>query len=163
KQPAAMEEFFAALRAPTGSESLLEPRRFEIAGEGPTRCPAAAPTTPVEFSDYQCPYCKRAGKVVAEVPGRSAAQARRGCRRVPPRSEVAGEGPPRGPPDAPITLVEFSDYQCPYCKSAEKIVAEVLDRYPTQVRLVYRHFPLDNIHPQARGAAEAAACAEEQG
>jgi len=105
KQQKAMEEFFAGLRASTGFESLLEPPRFEIAGEGPTR----------------------------------------------------------GPADAPITLVEFSDYQCPYCKSAEKIVAEVLERYPTQVRLVYRHFPLDNIHPQARGAAEAAACAEEQG
>src|SRR5690606_39157459 len=53
--------------------------------------------------------------------------------------------------------------QCPYCKSAEKVVAEVLERYPTQVRLGFRHFPLDNIHPQARGAAEAAACAAEQG
>jgi protein-disulfide isomerase len=81
----------------------------------------------------------------------------------PPRFEIVGEGPARGPADAPITLVEFSDYQCPYCKSAEQVVAQVLERYPTQVRLVFRHFPLDNIHPQARGAAEAAACAAEQG
>jgi protein-disulfide isomerase len=81
----------------------------------------------------------------------------------PPRFEIAGEGPTRGPADAPITLVEFSDYQCPFCKSAEAIVEQVLARYPTQVRLQFRHFPLDNIHPQARSAAEAALCAGEQG
>jgi protein-disulfide isomerase len=80
-----------------------------------------------------------------------------------PRFEIAGEGPTRGPDDAPITLVEFSDYQCPFCKSAEAIVDQVLQRYPDQVRLVFRHFPLDNIHPQARGASEAALCAQDQG
>ena len=81
----------------------------------------------------------------------------------PPRFEIAGQGEIRGPADAPITLVEFSDYQCPFCKSAESLVQQVLDRYPTQVRLEFRHFPLDNIHPQARLAAEAALCAGEQG
>jgi protein-disulfide isomerase len=80
-----------------------------------------------------------------------------------PRFEIAGDGPSRGPADAPIVLVEFSDYQCPFCKSAEPIVAQVLERYPTQVRLEFRQFPLDNLHPQARGAAEAALCAQEQG
>ena len=80
-----------------------------------------------------------------------------------PRFEIAGKGPSRGPEDAPITLVEFSDYQCPYCKAAEKVVAEVLERYPSQVRLEYRHFPLDSIHPHARRAAEAAMCAADQG
>jgi len=80
-----------------------------------------------------------------------------------PRFEIAGDGPTRGPEDAPIKLVEFSDYQCPFCKSAETVVSQVLERYPTQVQLVFRQFPLDNIHPQARGAAEAALCAEEQG
>jgi len=68
-----------------------------------------------------------------------------------------------GPEDAPVTIVEFSDYQCPYCKRAEPVIKQVLERYPEQVRFVYRHFPLDRIHPQARPAAEAAACADEQG
>ncbi len=81
----------------------------------------------------------------------------------PPRFEIVGEGPARGPADAPITLVEFSDYQCPFCKSAEALVEQVLERYPTQVRLVFRQFPLDNIHPQARGAAKASLCAQDQG
>jgi protein-disulfide isomerase len=81
----------------------------------------------------------------------------------PPRIEVAAEGPSRGPAGAPVTIVEFSDYQCPFCKRAEPTVVEVMKRYPEQVRLVFRHFPLDSIHPLARKAAEAAACAEEQG
>jgi protein-disulfide isomerase len=81
----------------------------------------------------------------------------------PPRIDVAAEGPSRGPADAPVTIVEFSDYQCPFCKRAEPTVQEVVKRYPQQVRVVFRHFPLDSIHPLARPAAEAAACAEEQG
>ena len=80
-----------------------------------------------------------------------------------PRFEIAGGGPTRGPADAPIKLVEFSDYQCPFCKNAEAVVEQVLERYPNQVQLVFRQFPLDNIHPQARAAAEAAMCAGDQG
>jgi protein-disulfide isomerase len=81
----------------------------------------------------------------------------------PPRIPVVAEGPSRGPETAPVTIVEFSDYQCPFCKRAEPTVHQIAQRYPEKVRIVYRHFPLDNIHPQARGASEAAACAEEQG
>jgi protein-disulfide isomerase len=81
----------------------------------------------------------------------------------PPRIEVAADGPSLGPATAPVTIVEFSDYQCPFCKRAEPTVHEVAKRFPEQVRIVFRHFPLDNIHAEARGAAEAAACAEDQG
>lgn len=80
-----------------------------------------------------------------------------------PRVPMDGRGPGRGPEDALVTIVEFSDYQCPYCQRAETVVQQILERYPEQVRFVYRHFPLDRIHPQARPAAEAAVCAEEQG
>lgn len=80
-----------------------------------------------------------------------------------PRIEVAADGPARGPEDAPVTIVEFSDYECPYCRRAEPTVDQILERYPDQVRLVYRHFPLDNIHPRARPAALAAVCADAQG
>ncbi len=82
---------------------------------------------------------------------------------VTPRIAVDPRGPSRGRADAPVTIVEFSDYQCPYCKRAETVVRAILERFPDDVRYVYRHFPLDSIHPEARGASEAAVCAEEQG
>jgi protein-disulfide isomerase len=84
-------------------------------------------------------------------------------RLEPPRIEVAASGPSRGPEDAPVTIIEFSDYQCPFCGRAEPTVQQVLAKYPDSVRLVYRHFPLDSIHPLARPAAIAAVCADEQG
>jgi protein-disulfide isomerase len=79
-----------------------------------------------------------------------------------PRQELEVTRLVRGPADAPVTIMTFSDYQCPYCIRSEPVLAEVLARYPEQVRLVHRHFPLDSIHPFARPAAEAAMCAEEQ-
>jgi len=79
------------------------------------------------------------------------------------RTPVAATGPARGPEDAPVTIIEFSDYQCPFCRRAEPTVKQVLEEYEGKVRFVFRHFPLDRIHPQARGASEAAACAAEQG
>ncbi len=82
---------------------------------------------------------------------------------APPRQEVEATRLVRGPVDARITLVTFSDYQCPYCISSGKVLADVLAKYPEDVRLVHRHFPLDQIHPFARPAAEAAMCADEQG
>jgi protein-disulfide isomerase len=81
----------------------------------------------------------------------------------PPRFEVSAEGPSAGPDDAPVTIVEFSDFQCPFCRRASTIVREVRERYPQQVRLVYRHFPLEHIHSDARAAAEASMCAADQG
>ncbi len=68
----------------------------------------------------------------------------------------------RGPKDAPVTIVEFSDFQCPYCKNATATVKQVLDKYPTQVRLIFRDFPLVSLHPQAPKAHEAARCAADQ-
>ncbi|MFQ5514706.1 MAG: thioredoxin domain-containing protein [Myxococcota bacterium] len=80
----------------------------------------------------------------------------------PPRVDVAARGPSRGPEDAPVTLIEFSDYQCPFCRRAEPTVAQVLERYGDRVRFIFRHYPLE-FHDRARPAAEAAACAEDQG
>jgi len=82
---------------------------------------------------------------------------------TPPRVELEATRLVRGPAEAPVTIMTFSDYQCPYCIRSEPVLAEVLSRYPEQVRLIHRHFPLDSIHSQARPAAEAAMCADEQG
>ena len=71
--------------------------------------------------------------------------------------------PSKGPADAPITIVEFADYQCPYCARSEGLIGQVLQAYPTQARFVYKHFPLTANHPQALPAALAAAAAQKQG
>ncbi len=81
----------------------------------------------------------------------------------PPRVEVAATGPALGPDDAPVTVVEFSDFQCPFCARAGPTIKQLVARYPGQVRVVYRHFPLSSIHPDAQRAAEASACADDQG
>jgi protein-disulfide isomerase len=81
----------------------------------------------------------------------------------PPRQVVAEAGrPARGPSNAPIEMIEFSDFQCPYCVRAYPTLMQVLNTYGDRIRLVYRHYPLPN-HPNARPAAEAAQCVNEQG
>jgi len=79
----------------------------------------------------------------------------------PPKVQVAAVGPAKGPQGAPVTIVEFSDFECPYCVRAEATVKQVLDAYGDKVRLVYRDFPLPN-HTRAGKAAEAAHCAGDQ-
>ncbi len=81
----------------------------------------------------------------------------------PPRVTVsAGTSPSKGPATAPIELIEFADFQCPYCLAASPTVKKVLDTYGDRIHFVYRNYPLAS-HPQARPAAEAAQCANEQG
>lgn len=67
-----------------------------------------------------------------------------------------------GPKDAKVTIIEFSDFQCPYCQKAEETVKEVLQNYGDKIRLVYKHFPIQG-HKNAEKAAEAAECAKDQG
>jgi protein-disulfide isomerase len=82
----------------------------------------------------------------------------------PLRFEVASDGfPAQGPEDAPVTIVEFSDFECPYCARLLPTLQQVEEAYGEKVRLVYRQFPLNRIHPNAQKAAEAALCAYEQG
>lgn len=69
----------------------------------------------------------------------------------------------RGKEDAPITLVEYSDTECPFCKRFHSTAQQALQEYPGKVRWVYRHFPLDALHSKARKEAEATECAGEQG
>jgi protein-disulfide isomerase len=79
-----------------------------------------------------------------------------------PKVEVAADGPSRGDAKAPITIVEFSDYQCPFCGRAEESVKKVLENYKGKVRVVFRDFPLP-FHDKAPKASEAAHCAGDQG
>jgi protein-disulfide isomerase len=69
----------------------------------------------------------------------------------------------RGPLDAPVTLLEYGDYECPYCGQAEAVVRELLTSFGDDVRYVWRHLPLNDVHPHAQTAAEAAEAAAAQG
>src|SRR5215208_217817 len=69
----------------------------------------------------------------------------------------------RGPKEAPVTLVKYGDYECPYCGEANPVIKELQERVGEQVRFVFRHFPLDSAHPRARRAAQAAEAAASQG
>lgn len=80
-----------------------------------------------------------------------------------PRFQVDPVGPSLGPSDAPVTIVEFSDFQCPFCSRAVPIVKNLVKANPETVRVVYRHLPLETIHPRARDASIASGCAEDQG
>jgi protein-disulfide isomerase len=81
------------------------------------------------------------------------------------RYDIPTEGfPSFGPGDAPITVVEFSDFQCPFCRRFhEQTYQALLDAYPGQIRFVYRNLPLTSIHPEAMSAAVASLCANDQG
>ena len=69
----------------------------------------------------------------------------------------------RGPKEAPVTLVEYGDYQCPYCGQAEVVIRELLDSFGDDLRYVWRHLPLNDVHPNTQDAAEASEAAAAQG
>lgn len=77
-------------------------------------------------------------------------------------AEIKAEDQIRGSKDAPITFIEYSDFQCPYCVRLHPVMEKVIDKYSDKAKWVYRHFPL-NFHNNAKKAAEAAEAAGEQG
>jgi protein-disulfide isomerase len=80
-----------------------------------------------------------------------------------PKVDIGADGNPTlGPDNAPVTIIEFSDFQCPYCRQVQPTLKRLMTEYEGKVKLVFRDFPLRNIHPQAQKAAEAAQCAADQ-
>jgi len=86
--------------------------------------------------------------------------------KAPPiyRAEVSTNGAPsKGAGNAPVKIVKFEDFECPFCKTVQPTLTELLKKYDGKVRLVHKDLPLEAIHPQATLAAEAARCAGDQG
>ena len=71
--------------------------------------------------------------------------------------------PIKGRADAPVTIVKFEDFHCPFCKEAQHTLAQLLTKYPDRVKLAHKDFPIDELHPAARTGHVAARCAAEQG
>ncbi len=115
-----------------------------------------------------CPGCASGARFLAARIGRGDApsqaeqayRVRFGTDRV--MKVTPDDSPQRGPTTAPITIVEWADYQCPFCANTAAILDELLSRRPDQIRLIFKHFPIAS-HPSARLAAQAAAAAQEQG
>ena len=156
------------------------------AGVAALEADIAAAAAPVRDTDVETFYDRnkaRIGRPLAEVGGqireylesRALASAREEYfatlearfaveyRLDPLRFDVAADGfAARGGPDAAVTIVEFSDFECPFCVRVQPALERVLEQYAGRLRLVYRHFPLTAIHPYAWKAAEASLCAGEQ-
>lgn len=75
---------------------------------------------------------------------------------------VTADDPSLGPAAAPVTIVEFSDFQCPFCLKSFPIIRTLTAKYPDQIRFIYRDFPLEDIHSWAKLAAQAGYCAQAQ-
>jgi predicted DsbA family dithiol-disulfide isomerase len=81
----------------------------------------------------------------------------------PFRQRVEPRGPEVGKADAPVTIVEFGDFECPFCQREEPTLRQLIGQYPGQLRLVFRNLPLTQLHPDAMNAALAGVCADRQG
>lgn len=93
----------------------------------------------------------------------AAAQGDTAPRPVERWAEIAAAGQRMGPASAPVLIVEFSDFQCPFCATFSGTLRSLRAKYPDRVAVLYRHAPIDQLHPHARKAALAAECAGEQG
>ena len=105
-----------------------------------------------------------------DVPGNAQQAAQGGQAATPGTGEarryevpINDDDPVRGPEDAPVTIIEFSDYECPFCKRYfEQVAVRIWEDYEDEVRYVFKNFPLTSMHPNARPAAEASLCAHDQ-
>ncbi len=101
---------------------------------------------------------------LAAAPGANARPSRPGRPDANREYKVSvGDAPVRGSEDAAVTIVEFSDFQCPFCNRVTPTLAKIEEEYGDQVRLVFKHMPLASIHPLAGQAHSAAEAAHQQG
>ena len=130
------------------------PEKSEQAGASPTATTAQKTETKTET----------VAKPPAITPDEKAAFAKQIEQKLENPTKVPlGSSPVLGPKDAPITLVEFSDFQCPYCGLAQPTLKELEAKYKGKMKLVFKHFPLTQVHENAMSAALAAWSAQQQG
>ncbi|MEL7059144.1 MAG: DsbA family protein [Acidobacteriota bacterium] len=104
---------------------------------------------------------KTQDEIQAEIAQREEKAKEEALARVETLERAIAGDPVRGNPDGPVTIVEFSDFQCPFCSRGAQTMEQILEKYGNDVKFVYKHFPLGN-HPWARPAAIATICAANQ-
>ncbi|MAF80691.1 disulfide bond formation protein DsbA [bacterium] len=105
----------------------------------------SAPTTAVALEGEQAPAAAPTAPSIGDI------------------RPVSSDDHVRGAANAKITVIEYSDYECPFCKRFHPTMQQLITEYPNDVQWVYRHFPLEQLHRQANAEAEASECASEQG
>jgi protein-disulfide isomerase len=162
KSGKSVDEMIAAEAGPSG----FEPSEVEIAAwykDNPTR----VGNRPLEQIRSQIADLLRADRRRAaeqKLQDRINAERKVTVAYQPYRLQFDNDKAPTfGKADAPVTLVEFSDFQCPFCRAAAPALRQVKDKFGDKVHIVYRQFPIPSLHPNAFKAAEASLCANEQG
>lgn len=179
---AAAQDWQSATELPlvdfTGLTAAQKAAALKILRDYDCSCQCGMKLAECRMKDPRCYYSRGLSQVIVDSikAGKSEAEARQAAQESAfahmqqqemkvledPVEIPIGSAPSLGPADAPITLVEFSDFQCPYCAVAAPEIAGLLKSAPTQVRLVFKNYPLD-MHPQAPQAAAAAVAAGKQG
>jgi len=139
-----------------GSFTVQTPR-----GPQPQKFFVSADDTQLFMTSDPFDVSKSKADIDAQLADEAKAQAEAAAHRKEELAAASSGLPVRGNPDAKVTIVEFSDFQCPYCARGATTVDEVLEKYGSDVKVVFKHFPLD-FHPWARPAAIAAHCAGQQ-
>jgi protein-disulfide isomerase len=103
------------------------------------------------------------GAAPAPVPAVAAAPSGPTPPAGPVKDVAVGNAPVKGPKGAPVTIVEYSDFQCPFCSQGAQVIKQLEASYKDKFRVAYKHQPLQQLHPQAQMAAEASMAAQEQG
>ena len=182
----------ASVSAPASPHAVRDPSRVDLMGltndqqelaltvlnESGCRCGCGMTVAQCRVEDQSCPRSPLLARAIVDAVrrGGDAAAVRSAYRRAAGLEEPTAATPPagaegarnlKGPPsrgeaNAPVTLVEYSDFECAYCRAAQAVVKEVLQENAATVRRVFRHFPLPN-HANARAAALAAEAARQQG
>ncbi|MCP4655808.1 MAG: DsbA family protein [bacterium] len=147
---------------PSGFEGL-DQGSFTIAGQRPRvqQFLVSSDDTKLYMISEPFDVSRSEEDVKVELTERQAAKEKEAVERRQELAAATANLPARGNAEAPVTIVEFSDFQCPYCSRGAKTVEQILAKYPSDVKLVFKHFPL-NFHPWAKPAAVATVCAAEQ-
>lgn len=154
--------------------SALTPRERREWSSQMTELTAPCPDVPVNLAtcvkeNRACKACLPAAELMLKLVQNGVAKKERDelfRGRFDPKAVktiVTDGSPEEGPPDAPVTIVEWADFECPACQGMYPALEAIREKYPEQVRLVYKHYPLVKIHPHAELAAKAAIAAANQG